>query len=63
MKRPQAIQQTKGEENKHRLVNPPPRDLSQWEYWWAEAREIIPRGTQTFDEMEACKVSQRRQVA
>ncbi len=48
MNRHQVVKQIKDEGNRQRLVDPPARNLSQSEAWWARAKEIIPRGTQTL---------------
>jgi len=48
MNRRQAVQGIKSEDRSHQTLPPSARDLTRSEYWWAKARQIIPRGTQTL---------------
>ena len=48
MNRRQAVQGIKSEDRSHQTLPPSVRDLTRSEYWWAKARQIIPRGTQTL---------------
>ncbi|HVN25594.1 MAG TPA: aminotransferase class III-fold pyridoxal phosphate-dependent enzyme [Syntrophorhabdales bacterium] len=48
MNRRAALHEMREDVSKERGRQVPPRDLTQSEYWWAKAKEIIPRGTQTL---------------